>query len=129
MLISPKPIQIPEGLSQQTVIDAIQSGMTKRDWQPKRKSPNEIIAILMVRGGKHIVSELITIDKKTITFSYYDSVNMDYGMGIPDSDEEEWSDRPASDKPVPMIHRKYNSWVANLRNDIKARIRIAEMTH
>ena len=125
MLIDPKPISVPEGIGLDKISQAIKRGMKHRAWRVTKEEQGKIIARLSVRNNKHIINETITYNNNYITIKYRDSYNMDYRMEVPDSDDEDdlfYSNSSASqnsDQPVPMIHRKYNSWVKNLASDIK----------
>ena len=124
VLVDPKPILVPEGLELTKIAESIKRGMSRRGWRAAKEKPGEIIAVLSVRNNKHIIKEMITYDKQHVQIKYFDSYNMQYKIGIPETsmeDEYGFNDSSAgsSGEPVPMIHFKYNSWVKNLANDIK----------
>jgi len=125
VLVDPEPVLVPEGMELNKIAEGIKRGMSRRGWQVGKEEPGKIVAVLSIRNNKHIVKETITYNKQHVQIKYLDSYNMDYQMGTPGSSmEDEYGFNNSrhsgnSDVPVPMIHRKYNSWVKNLAADIK----------
>lgn len=79
---------------------AIINASAHRGWQFKRGNNGALIGTLLVRG-KHFVAVDVVYDSKAYKITYRDSKNMNY------------------DPATKTIHKRYNSWVENLDNDIK----------
>lgn len=89
-------------LSSAQVRKAILAAATKRGWVARELSPGVITATLAARGHKVVVD--IPYSGSSFSIIYKNSENLDYN---------------SADN---TIHGKYNSWVANLRHDIDARL-------
>jgi len=81
---------------------AIVSGCARRGWVCEVTSPGEIKGVLNIRT--HRAEVRIPYDTAKYSILYVSSENLRY-----DAEEK-------------TIHRNYNKWVANLRNDINSAI-------
>lgn len=97
-----EPLDLEGTYTLEQVEVAIKKSLVGRDWRITDKEKGVIKATLKVR--KHMVKIRIVYSKSELTIYYADSANMGY---------KEKGDRR-------LIHRKYNGWVRNLENDIKA---------
>lgn len=79
------------------VRDAIIRAGAGRNWSMEDVGNNTLIATLEVRS--HMAKVKITYTDKTFDITYQDSNNLEYSGDT--------------------IHKKYNSWVLNLKQDIK----------
>lgn len=79
---------------------AISSASAHRGWKFERVGPGKLLGTLIVRG-KHYVAIDVVYNSKEYTITYKDSKNMRY------------------DAATKTIHKRYNSWIENLDNDIK----------
>ncbi|SIN80615.1 hypothetical protein [Halodesulfovibrio marinisediminis] len=100
--------QAPEGsLTLKQVEKAIVTAGAKRGWVMKKKRNGLMIGTLNVRN--HMVQVNVKYNTEAFSITYLNSVNMNYN---------------AQRK---TIHRSYNTWIINLRNDIQATIPLAVM--
>ena len=90
-------------LTQTDYKNAIIRAGAQRGWTFQDAGPGHLIGNLAVRG-KHFASVDIFYDTKSFTINYKNSQNLDYN--------------PANG----TIHRNYNSWVTNLRQDIQSEV-------
>lgn len=81
---------------------AIAAGCARRGWVCEVTSPGEIKGLLNIRS--HRAEVRIPYDSNKYSILYVSSENLRY-----DAEEK-------------TIHRNYNKWVANLRNDINSAI-------
>jgi len=81
---------------------AILSGCARRGWVCDVVAPGEIKGTLVIRS--HRADVRIVFDPKKYSIIYLSSENLRYNPG------------------KNTIHRNYNKWVANLRNDINSSI-------
>lgn len=91
---------IGKNVRMQDVEKAFKECSADRGWNFQRISSGKLIGKLYVRG-KHYVEVEVQFNSKEYTITYRDSKNMKY-----DSEKQ-------------TIHRRYNSWVENLDNDVK----------
>ena len=101
-LISPVVVAIPSSVSDKSITRAIKNASIKRKWLPYDEKEGVISVRLEVRD--HIVEVDIEYEETKIRIVYRDSENMLY--------EEK-------DDGTILIHKKYNVWVKNLRQDIQ----------
>lgn len=89
---------IPDGLSMETIEDAIFEGCAARSWIANRVEDGHMQCTLHVRS--HMATVDIRFDESTYSIVYNSSNNLKYsGDG--------------------RIHRNYNSWVQNLNGDLQ----------
>ncbi|MEP2716529.1 hypothetical protein [Pseudophaeobacter sp.] len=81
------------------VENALKTCSSARGWEFSRVATGKLIGQLRVRG-KHYVEVDVEYSKSAFKISYRDSRNMKY-----DSENN-------------TIHRRYNSWIENLTNDV-----------
>jgi len=79
----------------------------RRGWVMDKKRSGVMIGTLNVRN--HMVQVAIKYNTKAFSITYRNSVNMKYNP------------------ERKTIHRSYNTWIMNLRNDIQATIPLAVM--
>ncbi len=89
-----------KAMSARDVESAIVTASAHRGWEFKKVAHGKLVGTLVVRG-KHYVAIDILFNSKEYRFTYKDSKNMRY------------------DPETKTIHKRYNSWVTNLDNDIK----------
>jgi hypothetical protein len=81
-------------------VDQVKKGIIKagmpRGWKMKESGPGELTALIHVRTHTAIVT--INYSAESYSITYKDSTNLKYKNG--------------------KIHRAYNNWVTNLKNDI-----------
>lgn len=97
---------VPANTNLKKVEQAIIDSAKGRKWIPKSIQPGKIELYLHVRS--HTVTVDVSYDKNSYTFSYKDSLNMDYN----------------STKKT--IHAKYGKWIRLLIKDIDGRLLSAE---
>lgn len=98
---------IPYNLTQPQLQKIILEAGMGRGWLMTPVSPGEIKAELNIR--KHKVITLVKYDATSFSINYVDSVNLDAKNG--------------------KIHRQYVNWVTNLRQDIKTKMNVANLTN
>ena len=79
---------------------AFRTCSSARGWKVSRVGPGKLIGKLDVRS-KHSIKVMINVNPTSYKISYLDSRNMKYNA------------------TTNRIHKRYNSWVANLSNDVK----------
>jgi len=89
-----------KAISARNVENAIVTASAHRGWEFKKVAPGKLVGMLVVRG-KHYVEIDVLFNSKEYRITYKDSKNMKY------------------DPETKTIHKRYNSWVTNLDNDIK----------
>ena len=91
---------VPDGLTAKEVESAIIMSGSASGWliAPSKKSKSTLIGKLIVR--QHMVEVAIPYSAKKYSFKYLDSQNMYYNPG------------------EMKIHKKYATWVMNLRKEI-----------
>lgn len=82
------------------IVSAFKQCSLSRGWKFDTNGSGRMIGQLFVRG-KHYVAVDVAYNSKSYTISYRDSKNMKYN--------------PETKK----IHKRYNSWVTNLDNDVQ----------
>lgn len=87
------------GPSIDSIDRAIKQAGAKRGWRMMTKKPGHISAVIVVRQHKAEVD--ILFDRQKFSIKYRDSMNLNYNASRN------------------TIHRSYNTWVTNLRNDIQ----------
>jgi hypothetical protein len=87
---------VPSGLDQQAVRNAIIDGCSVRNWVAEEIEPGHMQCTVQVR--KHTAKVDIRYNTENYSITYADSVELKYKDG--------------------KIHRNYNSWVMNLNGDI-----------
>ncbi|MGH8504049.1 MAG: hypothetical protein ACREVE_16635 [Gammaproteobacteria bacterium] len=103
-LKDPVAVQVPPGLSDEEVSNAIKDAPVGRGWAIVDEQPGVIDSTLYIR--EHTATIQALYDQDQVQFKYVDSSNLDYG--------ETNGER--------QIHRNYNSWVDNVANDLRARL-------
>jgi len=107
------PDPLAAGPSAAQTREAIIRGMGQRSWNVKSETANEIIAQNNVRG-KHLVVVSIKYDDNSVRIRYRDSQNLRYT-------------KTSSGRE--LIHKNYNSWVENLRQDIARELTLLKAVH
>jgi len=92
--------EIGKNVRMQDVEKAFKGCSAHRGWKFQSVSSGNLIGKLIVRG-KHYVEVAVKFNSKEYTITYRNSKNMRY------------------DPETNTIHRRYNSWVENLDNDVK----------
>jgi caspase domain-containing protein len=95
-------VPIKENVAMENVTKAIQAGAYKKGWKTRVVKPGEIEAEIVSR--KRMVKVRINYNTKNYSISYLDSKNLKYDGT--------------------KIHRTYNSWVANLKKNIDASLKM-----
>lgn len=93
-------VPIDASLSLGEIEKRIKAAGTKRGWKSKTIAPGHIEAVIHVRT--HIAKVDIKFDTTSYSIFYKDSKNLKYKEG--------------------KIHRAYNNWVTNLKNDIEVEL-------
>lgn len=88
---------IPQGLTQEKIVQAIKTGGAQRGWVIDEQGPGHLLATLNIRS--HTVRADIRYNTTSYSITYKDSVNMKFKKG--------------------RIHGAYNKWVRNLEGDIQ----------
>jgi len=101
LAISQAPIAASHSTSE--VESAILSALAGRGWQVAEKTPGKIVATIDVRG-RHSAKIAVLYSAASFSIDYVDSTGLEY------------------DAEKKTIHRNYNRWVANLRNDINMKL-------
>jgi hypothetical protein len=101
LAIDQSPIVATHSVSE--VESAILASLDGRGWKVVEKAPGKITAHIDVRA-KHTATIAVTYSATSFSVNYVDSAGLDY------------------DAKTGTIHRNYNRWVANLRNDINLRL-------
>ncbi len=91
---------VGKNVRMQDLEKAFKGCSASRGWKFQKVSSGNLIGKLIVRG-KHYVEVAVKFNSKEYTITYRDSKNMKY------------------DPEKQTIHRRYNSWVENLDNDVK----------
>lgn len=86
-------------ISAQTIEKAFKTCSAARGWKFTKASSGKLIGQLSVRG-KHYVEVDVDYSSKAYKISYRNSRNMRY------------------DAKQNIIHKRYNSWINNLSNDV-----------
>lgn len=86
-------------ISAASVEKAFKTCSSARGWRFKRLAPGKLIGQLNVRS-KHYVEVEVAYNSKAYSISYRKSKNMRYNA------------------KENTIHKRYNSWVSNLSNDV-----------
>lgn len=85
------------------VVDrAIKEAGARRGWIMETAAPGHIVALIRVR--RHMAKVDVRFDRKKFSINYRDSENLNYNAARN------------------TIHRSYNTWVTNLRNDIQSKV-------
>ncbi|MFC4217310.1 hypothetical protein [Pseudophaeobacter arcticus] len=96
-------VQLSEVTSKNTTIRGVENALktcsSARGWKFSRVAPGKLIGQLTVRG-KHYVEVDVEYSSQVFKISYRDSRNMKYN----------------AEKNT--IHKRYNSWIENLTNDV-----------
>ncbi len=96
-------VQLNEVTSKNTTIRGVENALktcsSARGWKFSRVAPGKLIGQLTVRG-KHYVEVDVEYSSQVFKISYRDSRNMKYN----------------AEKNT--IHKRYNSWIENLTNDV-----------
>lgn len=87
-------------ISAATLERAFKTCSSARGWKVSRVGRGKLVGKLDVRS-KHSIKVLIKFNSKSYRITYLDSRNMKYNA------------------KTNRIHRRYNSWVTNLSNDVK----------
>jgi hypothetical protein len=86
-----------------SVIDkAIKEAGARRGWIMETAKPGHIVAVVRVRH--HMAQVDILFDRQKFSINYRNSENLNYNAANN------------------TIHRNYNNWVTNLRNDIQSKV-------
>lgn len=93
------PVVSEKKLTMAQVKKVIKEAGAKRGWRFKELAPGKLKGILNVRGKHTAVIEL-TFNTKEYSIKYAGSSNLKY------------------DAAKGTIHKNYNAWINNLRNDI-----------
>lgn len=93
----------PAALTLDDYRSAIIRGGAKRNWTFEDAGPGHLVGSVAVRG-KHFATVDVIFDTEEFSITHKTSQNLNYN---PSKQE---------------IHPNYNSWVANLQNDIQAEI-------
>jgi len=96
-------VQLSEVTSKNTTIRGVENALktcsSARGWKFRRVASGKLIGQLTVRG-KHYVEVDVEYSSQVFKISYRDSKNMKYNAANN------------------TIHKRYNSWVENLTNDV-----------
>lgn len=97
-----QPVSRADGkpLTAEDVRRALVASGTSRGWVMTPQEPGVLIARLNVR--KHMAEARVDYSATAFSIHYSSSSNLDYGTNR---------------KGEPVIHRNYNRWINNLRND------------
>ena len=87
-------------ISAATLEKAFKTCSSARGWRFARVAPGKLIGQLTVRS-KHYVKIEVEYNSNAYKISYLDSTNMRY------------------DAKTNTIHKRYNSWMTNLSDDVK----------
>jgi hypothetical protein len=98
------PVQVPQGLTQEQVAEAVKATLLGRGWAINSQRPGVINSTLYIR--EHTATINAIYDTEQVQFKYVDSTNLDYS----ESNGER------------QIHRNYNSWIDNLVNDLRVKL-------
>lgn len=91
-----------QGPSLATIDKVIREAGTRRGWRMETVKPGHIVGLLRVR--KHMAQIDIRFDRDKFSITYRDSNNLNY------------------DASRNTIHRRYNTWVTYLRDDIQRNV-------
>ena len=96
-------VNLSEVTSQNTTTRSVENALktcsSARGWRFSRVAPGKLLGKLTVRG-KHYVEVDVEFSSQAFKISYRDSTNMKYNAA------------------KNTIHKRYNSWVENLTNDV-----------
>jgi len=97
-----QPVSRADGklLTEDDVRRALVSAGSSRGWVMTPQAPGVLIARLNVR--KHMAEARIDYSPASFSITYQNSSNLDYGTNR---------------RGVQVIHKNYNRWINNLRND------------
>lgn len=96
--------ELGKPVSMKKVESAFKKCSADRGWRFNKVAPGKLVGKLAVRG-KHYVEVSVSYNSKEYKISYQDSKNMKYKAS------------------ANTIHKRYNSWVKNLDNDVKLCLR------
>lgn len=99
----PAPVRVPAGKTTENVKEAILKALPQRGWIGTEIAP-DVIEARFDKNGKHTLVVDLKYDAATVAMTYKNSVNLDYK--IVDNQQK--------------LHRKANSWMKNLSQDIAA---------
>lgn len=108
-LMDPPPVGIPAGISEKELVKQIKKAFVGRNWTVEKVEDGSIIGTLYIRA--HVARVSANYDKEKVTFTYIASENLDY----------------KEKKGKRLIHKNYNSWVANVRNDLHKNLQLEAM--
>jgi hypothetical protein len=100
-LVRSVPVQLMRPVDLKTVESAIESSFAKRHWVIKEHTGQKYVAVLSERS--HTVTVAVLYDGASARIDYLDSTNLRY------------ENRPEGE----VIHKKYQTWVKNLGEEIK----------
>ncbi|MER3546627.1 MAG: hypothetical protein C4338_03090 [Rhodanobacteraceae bacterium] len=106
-LNDPPPIQVPAGVSEAQVQNAVMEALTGRGWAIARHTPGEIDATYARRDFS--VTIAVHYDAHQVRINYLNSSNLKYEVK----------------NGVRYIHTNYPSWIQNLVTDINSRLVMA----
>jgi len=107
-LVDPPPINVPAGMSDATVTNAIAGSLMARHWTIVKRLPGELDATYAPRDFS--VTIAVHYTPQQIQINYVDSNNLKYEVK----------------NGVRYIHTNYASWIQNLVSDIKSRLVMAQ---
>lgn len=102
-LVDPPPIQVPAGIGEVQVQNAVVEALTGRGWAIANHKPGEIDATYARRDFS--VTIAVHYDSRQIQINYLNSSNLKYEVK----------------DGVRYIHTNYPSWIQNLTTDINNR--------
>jgi hypothetical protein len=103
-LKEPAPVQVPQGLTQEQVAEAVKATLLGRGWAINSQRAGVINSTLYIREHTATINAIYDIEQ--VQLKYVDSTNLDYS----ESNGER------------QIHRNYNSWIDNLVNDLRVKL-------
>lgn len=106
-LADPPPIQVPQGMHEGQVENAIVEALNARGWSVGRHMPGEIDATYARRDFS--VTIAVHYDRNQVQINYLNSSNLKYEVK----------------NGVRYIHTNYPSWIQNLVTDINNRFAMA----
>jgi hypothetical protein len=101
-LSNPPIIALPAGIELEKLSSIIEKSIINRGWVIVEKKDDSMIALLLVR--QHSLTVIISYTQEGILIKYKDSEVLLYSK---------------DDEGNETIHKKYNTWITNLVNDIK----------
>lgn len=103
VLVDPEPVEFGCKLSMAQAKKAIKTGLRTREWTHKTKKPGHLEGHIVVRG-KHTLWVDVHYTGTSFDINYKDSDNLNYKV---------------KDNGVRRLHPNANSWMNNLKNDIR----------